>query len=71
MQARNPSKDKPLKLLLFLGCVMTGSIDPAPKLKVGAFGTHRPMSYAATFWVIAIIAIVAIRLITFPLGTAY
>jgi hypothetical protein len=60
-----------VKLLLFLGYIITGSIDPAPKLKGGAFGTHRPISYAATFWIIAIVALIAFRLLTFPHGTDY
>lgn len=59
----------PVKLLLFLGYIITGSIDPAPKCKGGGFCTQRPMSYSATFFISLLLAVVILRLTTFPHGT--
>jgi hypothetical protein len=50
-------------LLLFIGHLITGSIDPAPKVRGGTFGTARPMSYAATFWIGYIVIAVTLTLV--------
>jgi hypothetical protein len=45
------------KFYLFFLAVMGGQIDPAPKLKGGMLGTHRPMPYQATLWIIVIVVL--------------
>jgi hypothetical protein len=39
----------------FALALMGGQIDPAPKLKGGMLGTHRPMPYQMTLWIIVIV----------------
>ena len=56
-----------MRLLMFL--LMLPTIDPAPKLRGGSFGTRRPMPYGATMIILLLAVLVALRLLTFSNGS--
>lgn len=57
-----------IRFLLFMLWLPTQ--DPAPKLRGGAFGTRKPMPYATAFMILLVIAIIVLRLVSFPHGVS-
>ena len=56
-----------MRLLMFL--LILPTIDPAPKLRGGAFGTQRPMPYGTAMIILLLIVLIVVRFLTLPHGT--